>query len=83
MVMPSGLVNALEVFIHIMNRVFWSFLDLFIILFIDDILVYSRGAEEHESHLKIVLETLKDHQLFAKLSKCERQTQGPSITSQR
>ena len=54
-----------------MNRVFKQYLDLFVIVFIDDILIYSRSEEEHASHLRVVLQTLKDRQLFAKFSKCE------------
>ena len=55
----------------LMNRVFRPFLDRFVIVFIYDILVYSRSAEEHAMHLKLVLQTLKEHQLYAKFSKCE------------
>ena len=54
-----------------MNRVFKQYLDLFVIVFIDDILIYSRSEEEHASYLRVVLQTLKDRQLFAKFSKCE------------
>ena len=54
-----------------MNKVFKQYLDLFIIVFIDDILIYSRNEEKHASHLRIVLLTLKDRQLFAKFRKCE------------
>ena len=55
----------------LMNRVFRPFLDQFVIVFIDDILVYSRSAEEHAMHLRLVLQTLREHQLYAKFSKCE------------
>ncbi|KAL5554378.1 hypothetical protein UlMin_041779 [Ulmus minor] len=55
----------------LMNRVFKEFLDRFVIVFIDDILVYSKSAEEHEEHLRLILQTLRDHQLFAKFKKCE------------
>ena len=55
----------------LMNRVFKQYLDLFVIVFIDDILIYSRSEEEHASNLRIVLQTLKDRHLFAKFSKCE------------
>ena len=55
----------------LMNRVFQNYLDKFMITFIDDILVYSRSKEEHEGHLRMVLQTLRSEQLFAKLSKCE------------
>ena len=54
-----------------MNRVFKQYLDLFVIIFIDDILIYSRSEEEHASHLRVVLQTLKDRQLFTKFSKCD------------
>ena len=69
--MLFGLTNAHAPLINLMNRVFKKYLDLFVIVFIDDILIYSRNEEEHASHLRIVLKTLKDHQLFAKFSKCE------------
>ena len=55
----------------LMNRVFKPFLDYFVIVFIDEILVYSKSQEEHEYHLRIVLQTLRNHQLYAKFSKCE------------
>ena len=55
----------------LMNRVFKQYLDLFVIVFIDDILIYSRSEEEYASHMRVVLQTLKDHQLFAKFSKFE------------
>ena len=61
----------LATFMDLMNRVFKQYLDLFVIVFIDDILIYSRNEKEHASHLRIVLQTLKDHQKFAKFSKYE------------
>ncbi|XP_058195949.1 uncharacterized protein LOC131312301 [Rhododendron vialii] len=70
LVMPFGLTNAPAVFMDLMNRVFRSFLDTFVIVFIDDILIYSRTKEEHEDHLRIVLQVLRDNHLFGKLSKC-------------
>lgn len=70
-VMPFGLTNAPAAFMDIMNRVFRPYLDRFVVVFIDDILVYSKNKEEHEEHLRIVLETLREHQLYTKLSKCE------------
>ena len=70
-VMSFGLTNAPAVFMDLMNRVFKQYLDLFVIIFIDDILIYSRSEEEHASHLRVVLQTLKDRQLFTKFSKCE------------
>ena len=69
-VMLFGLTNAPATFMDLMNRVFKQYLDLFIIVFIDDILIYSRSEEEHASNLIVVLQTLKDRQLFAKFSKC-------------
>ena len=54
-----------------MNGVFKQYLDLFIIVFIDDMLIYSRSEEEHASHLRVILQTLNDRQLLAKFSKCE------------
>ncbi|WMV09114.1 hypothetical protein MTR67_002499 [Solanum verrucosum] len=69
--MSFGLTNAPATFMYLMNRVFKQYLDLFVILFIDDILIYSRNEEEHAIHLRVVLQTLKDRQLFAKFSKCE------------
>jgi hypothetical protein len=56
---------------YLMNKVFMECLDKFLIVFIDDILVYSRSEEEHEEHLRFVLQKLSDHRLYAKLSKCE------------
>jgi hypothetical protein len=56
---------------YMMNKVFMEYLDKFVVVFIDDILVYSRSEEEHEGHLRLVLQKLRDHKLYAKLSKCE------------
>nr|GEX80073.1 putative reverse transcriptase domain-containing protein [Tanacetum cinerariifolium] len=70
-VMPFGLTNALAVFMDLMNRVCKPYLDKFIIVFIDDILVYSMDEEEHEKHLKIILDLLKKERLYAKFSKCD------------
>ena len=69
--MSLRLNNSSAPFMDMMNRVFKQYLDLFIFVFIDDILIYSRSEEEHASHLRVVLQTLKDRQLFAKFSKCE------------
>ncbi|KAL0556809.1 hypothetical protein IC582_005326 [Cucumis melo] len=70
-VMSFGFTNAPAVFMDLMNRVFREFLDTFVIVFIDDILIYSKTEAEHEEHLRIVLQTLRDNKLYAKFSKCE------------
>ena len=71
LVMPFGLMNAPTAFMDLMNQVFRPFLDQFVIVFIDYVLVYSRSEEEHEQHLRTVLKTLREHRLFAKFNKCE------------
>ncbi|KAL0539586.1 hypothetical protein IC582_023802 [Cucumis melo] len=70
-VMSFGLTNAPAVFMDLMNRVFREFLDTFVIVFIDDILIYSKTEAEHEEHLRLALQTLRDNKLYAKFSKCE------------
>ncbi|KAL4016353.1 hypothetical protein IC575_024001 [Cucumis melo] len=70
-VMSFGLTNAPAVFMDLMNRVFREFLDAFVIVFIDDILIYSKTEAEHEEHLRIFLQTLRDNKLYAKFSKYE------------
>jgi len=70
-VMSFGLTNALAYFIYLMNSIFLEELDVFVIIFIDDILVYSKTEEDHMKHLKIVLWKLRDRKLYAKFSKCE------------
>ena len=67
--MPFAFTNAPAIFMDLMNRVFHPYLDRFVVVFIDDILVYSKNAQEHEHHLRIVLQILRENQLFAKLSK--------------
>ena len=65
--MPFGLTNAPAAFMDLMNRVFHPYLDQFVVVFIDGILVYSKDAQEHEQHLRIVLRILREKTLFAKL----------------
>ncbi|KAG8492234.1 hypothetical protein CXB51_009908 [Gossypium anomalum] len=71
LVMPFGLTNAPTIFMDLMNRIFRPYLDQFVVVFIDDILIYSHNESEHAEHLKIVLQTLRDKQLYAKFSKCK------------
>ncbi|KAA3469569.1 DNA/RNA polymerases superfamily protein [Gossypium australe] len=71
LVMPFRLPNAPTAFMDMMNRVFQPYLDRFVAVFIDDILVYSRTKEKHDSHLRVVLQILRENQLYAKFSKCE------------
>ncbi|XP_035549700.1 uncharacterized protein K02A2.6-like, partial [Juglans regia] len=70
-VMSFGLANAPAAFMDLMNRVFRPFLDSFVVVFLDDILIYSRDLEEHACHLRLALGKLREHQLYTKLSKCE------------
>ncbi|GJZ51905.1 putative reverse transcriptase domain-containing protein [Tanacetum coccineum] len=70
-VMSFGLTNAAAVFMDLMNRVCKPYLDRFVIVFIDDILIYSKSRKEHEGHLKLILKLLKEEELYAKFSKCE------------
>ena len=69
--MPFGLTNAPAVFMDLMNRIFQPYLDQFVIVFIDDILIYSGSKEDHEEHLRVVLQILRENQLYAKFSKCQ------------
>jgi hypothetical protein len=70
-VMSFGLMNARVFFMNLMNSVFMDYLNKFVVVFIDDILIYSQSEEEHADHLRMVLQRLREHQLYAKLSKCE------------
>ena len=70
-VMPFGLTNAPAAFMDLMHRIFQPYLDQFVVVFMDDILIYSQSKWEREYHLRIVLQLLRDHQLYAKFSKCE------------
>jgi hypothetical protein len=69
-VMSFGLTNALAYFMYLMNKVFMEYLDKFVVVFIDDILVFSRSEEDHKEHLRLVLQKLREHHLYAKFSKC-------------
>ena len=69
--MSFGLNNAPAYFMNMMNKVFMEFLDKFVVVFIDDILVYSKNEKEHKEHLRLVLGKLTEHQLYVKFSKCE------------
>ena len=71
LVMSFGLTNALAAFMDFMNRVFRLYVDRFVVVFIDDILVYSKDREDNDTHLRVVLETLRNEQLYAKMSICE------------
>jgi hypothetical protein len=70
-VMSFGLTNAPAYFMYLMNKVFMEYLDRFVVVFIDNILIFSKTMEEHEEHLRLVLEKLRSNQLYAKFSKCE------------
>jgi hypothetical protein len=69
-VIPFGLTNAPTTFMCLMNNIFSQYLDKFVVVFIEDILVYSKKKEEHDEHLRIVLQTLRKHKLYAKFDKC-------------
>lgn len=70
-VMPFRLTNAPTAFMDLMHRIFKPFLDQFVVIFFDDILVYSKSKNDHEEHLRIVLQKLREHKLYAKFNKCE------------
>jgi hypothetical protein len=70
-VMSFGLMNAPTYFMYLMNKVFMEYLDKFVVVFINDILIYSKTEAEHEEHLRLVLEKLRANQLYTKSSKCE------------
>ena len=71
MVMSFELTNAPAYFMYLMNKVFMEYLDKFVVVFINDILVYFKNEEEHEEHLRLVLQKLRENQLYVKFSKCE------------
>jgi hypothetical protein len=70
-VISFGFTNAPAYFMNLMNKVFMGYLDRFVVVFIDDILIYSKSGSEREEHLRLVLRKLRDNQLYAKYSKCE------------
>jgi Reverse transcriptase (RNA-dependent DNA polymerase) len=78
MVMPFGLTNAPRTFQALINDVFRDYVDKFMLVYLDDVLIFSRSAEEHKEHVELVLKRLWDEKLFAKLSKCE--FNKPSVT---
>jgi hypothetical protein len=69
--MSFGLTNAPASFMYLMNKIFMEYLDKFVVVFIDDILIFSKNEEEHDKHLRMVLQKLRENQLYAKLNKCE------------
>ena len=69
--MPFGLTNAPTTFMCLMNSVLSKYLEKFVVVFIDDILVYSKTKQEHDEHLKIILQVLREHQLYAKFNNCD------------
>ena len=70
-VMPFGLTNTLAAFMDLIHRVFQPYLDWFVVVFMDDILISSKSEKDHEGHLRIVLQTLREHQWYVKINKCE------------
>jgi hypothetical protein len=70
-VMSFGLTNAPAYFMYRMNKVFMEYLDKFVVVFIDGILIFSKTKDEHDEHLRLVLKKLRSNQLYAKFSKCE------------
>jgi hypothetical protein len=69
--MSFGLTNAHAYFMYLMNKVFMEYMDMFVVVFIDNILIFSKNEEEHDGHLCLVLQKLRENQLYAKLNKCE------------
>ena len=69
--MSFGLTNAPATFSRLMNSIFMEYLDKFVVVYLDDILIYSKNKEDHAEHLRLVLEKLREHRLYAKFSKCE------------
>jgi hypothetical protein len=69
--MSFGLTNAPTYFMYLMNKVFMEYLDKFVVVFIDDILIFSKNEEEHDEHLRLILQKLRENQIYAKLNKCK------------
>jgi hypothetical protein len=69
--MPFGLTNAPVVFQHLMNDIFREYMDEFVVVYLDDILIFSKDQETHDKHVRLVLTTLREHGLYAKMEKCE------------
>jgi hypothetical protein len=69
--MSFGLTNAPVYFMYLMNKVFMEYLDKFVVVFINDILIFSKNEEEHDKHLRLVLQKLRENKLYTKLNKCE------------
>jgi hypothetical protein len=69
--MPFNLTNAPAVFQHLMNDIFWEYMDKFVVVYLDDILIFSKNQEDHNKHVWLVLAKLREHGLYAKLEKCE------------
>lgn len=69
--LPFGLTNALTIFMSVMYQIFHLYLDKFLLIFINDILIYSKGFEVHHKHLQILVQNLREHKLYAKYNKCE------------
>ena len=70
-VVSFGLTNAPSTFMCLMNTIFGQYLDKFVLVFLDEILIYSKSEEEHKNHLKLVLQVLREHQLYANFNKCD------------
>ena len=69
--MSFGLTNAPATFSRLMNSIFMEYLDKFVVVYLDDILIYLKNEQDHAEHLRLVLEKLREHRLYAKFSKCE------------
>jgi hypothetical protein len=77
--MPFGLTNALAVFQHLMNDIFQDYMDEFVVVYLDDILIFSKDQETHDKHVRLVLAMLREHGLYAKMEKCEFDSGVPRL----